>query len=110
MDREVIKKRMYPQDEHDSEFVNYVDDLLRLDYLDDPIVEGIARQIIGRGVDSLTNKQINTFIEVGLIKKDNYLNECAQCSNEIPWCEMLIALEDGCCSYCSHGLAKLEKE
>lgn len=41
----------------------------------------------------------------------NTVERCTRCSSEIPWCEMLEAIDNGgYCSYCQHMKEKLENE
>ncbi|NMH72795.1 hypothetical protein HF078_06905 [Bacillus sp. RO2] len=72
MDEKVLEVRMYPREEHDSSFQIYVDELLKYGLLEGPAVIGIAKQIVDRGVDTLSQNQIKTFIEHGLTK-GNYV-------------------------------------
>lgn len=97
---EYIEKRMNEED-----FSIYVSDLLDSERLDGEVVIGIAKQIIDRGVSSLTPNQKITFIRYGLLL-DNYVDECNRCTLEIPWSEMLFALDDGFCAYCRHMIEK----
>jgi hypothetical protein len=105
MDNKEIEARMMPKYEHDREFEMYVSDLLDFGKLEGVVVIGIAKQIVARGVSSLTPMQRKTFINYGL-RKGNYVDACEGCAESIPWSEMLFALDDGLCSYCRYKLEK----
>lgn len=105
MDKSVLKGRMFPKYEHDTEFEVYVSELLQGNYIEGPAVVGIAKQIVSKGVESLSDPQINTFIDFGL-SKGNFVKYCDRCAEDIPWSEMLSALDDHYCAYCRHLIEK----
>ncbi|SYX84627.1 hypothetical protein [Paenibacillus alvei] len=104
MSKALLKKRILSSDYGDFEY--YVKELLKYSKLDGDAVVGIAKQITTQGVQSLTESQLDTFINYGLWQHC-YVEECGTCSNEIPWSEMFDAVtEYGNCSYCQHILNK----
>ncbi|RBP89385.1 hypothetical protein DFO70_11132 [Cytobacillus firmus] len=105
MDKSVLKGRMFTKYEHDTDFEVYVSELLQGDLIEGPAVVGIAKQIVSKGADSLTEAQIKTFIDFGL-SKGNYVEYCDRCAEEIPWSEMFLALDDHYCAYCRHLMEK----
>ncbi|MGM0863388.1 MAG: hypothetical protein ACQEWF_01775 [Bacillota bacterium] len=105
MDKKFIRARMFPREEHDFDFESYVSQLIDAGTLEGTAVIGIAKQILLKGVESLSSSQINTFIEFGLLKS-NYVESCERCAFEIPWSEMFFALDDEYCSYCRHLIEK----
>ncbi len=96
---------MFPREENDSSFEIYVSELIEMKRIEGPAVTGIAKQIVTKGVESLSEPQIKTFIEFGLIR-GNYVEFCDRCAEEIPWSEMFFALDDEYCSYCRHLIEK----
>lgn len=43
--------------------------------------------------------------------RNNSVEECQRCACDIPWSEMLEALDNGgYCNYCQHMMEKLENE
>lgn len=79
---------------NDWEFQDFVEELLSSDRLEGQVVIGIAKKIVSS--EKLTDKQISTFIEYGLLK-GNYVEGCYYCGDSIQWSSMLEALEDRCC-------------
>lgn len=70
---------------------------------------GVAKQWIGQGSSSLSEKQ--WYVVKGLI--DEYVIEkCGQCSGTIPWSERYDArfLTGGLCSWCYNRKQKLDQE
>jgi hypothetical protein len=106
LDVKNMRSLMASKYEHDDEFVSFVHELLDADFITDSIVVGIGKQIIAKGVESLSDKQIFVFFKNGL--EGNYQELCDRCYQPIPWCEMYFALEDGYCAYCRHLLEKDE--
>lgn len=65
---------------------------------------GITKYVIDKDYDSLSPKQ--KFVFDRMIN-ENTLNECKRCGCDIPWCEMLEALDNGgYCNYCQHMMEK----
>ncbi|MES5869205.1 hypothetical protein [Bacillus cereus group sp. RP32] len=90
----------------DPDFEDFVESLLKCGRLDGQAVIGIAKLIVSGG--KLSDKQINTFIEHGLLPY-NYVEEC-KCPIPIPWSEMLYALDDGCCDHCRNTMEGIEED
>jgi hypothetical protein len=105
MDKSKLRNRMFPREENDSSFKSYVSELIDMKRIEGAAVTGIAKQIVSKGVESLSEPQIKTFIEFGL-SKENYVEYCDRCAEDIPWSEMLFALDDEYCSYCRHLIEK----
>ena len=69
---------------------------------------GIAKQMLDRGYDSLSDKQ--KFVFDKAIEK-NTIKNCNRCGCIIPWSEMYEALENGgYCNYCQYMMEKIDKE
>lgn len=107
MDLTVVKKRL-----REDGFRGYLSEVMELEYslIDDERARGIARNIIEKGVEGLSDNQWHVFLKHG-VGEINYVEECARCHMEIPWEEMLGAVwifEDDLCSYCHHKEEKGE--
>lgn len=63
--------------------------------------EGIAKQVIGKGWDSLSSRQVDIF-EAFVIPAAT--RECERCGCEIPFCE--LSLGGDLCSWCAHQVDK----
>ena len=69
---------------------------------------GIAKLMLDKGYDSLSEKQKFVFDRA---IEDNTVDECQRCGDDIPWCEMLEALDNGgYCGYCQHMMEKMNEE
>lgn len=69
---------------------------------------GIAKRMLDKGYDSLSEKQRYVFDKA---IENNSVKECKRCGCDIPWCEMLEALDNGgFCNYCQHMMEKIDKE
>lgn len=91
----------------EEDFEGFVEDLIKSGRLDDK-TEGIAKRMLDKGYDSLSDKQKYVFNKA---IEENYVEECQRCACDIPWCEMLEALDNGgYCNYCQHMMEKLENE
>ncbi|WP_336759416.1 hypothetical protein [Paenibacillus sp. USHLN196] len=77
----------------EEDFREYVSELLEFNKLDGDEVLGIAKQIVSKGVESLSGKQLYVFAKHG-IYDHLYVEECKDCLLEIPWSEMLQAAEN----------------
>ena len=65
---------------------------------------GIAKFVIDNDYDSLSDKQKYVFDRM---IDENSIKECERCGSEIPWCEMLEALDNGgFCNYSQHMMEK----
>ena len=91
----------------EEDFDGFVEDLIKSGRLDDK-AEGIAKRMLDKGYDSLSDKQKYVFDKA---IEENYVKECQRCACDIPWSEMLEALDNGgYCNYCQHMMEKLESE
>ena len=67
---------------------------------------GITLRVIQEGEGSLSEKQEYVFKKEVIDKFT--IKECSRCPNEIPWCEMYDALDNG--GYCSYCLKKKDEK
>lgn len=69
---------------------------------------GIAKLMLDKGYDSLSEKQKFVFDRA---IENNTVDECKLCGADIPWCEMLEALDNGgYCGHCQHMMEKMNEE
>ena len=69
---------------------------------------GIAKQMLDKGYKSLSEKQKYVFDRM---INNHTVNECQRCGIDIPWCEMLAALDNGgLCNYCQHLKERMDAE
>ena len=69
---------------------------------------GIAKLMLDKGYDALSQKQRYVFDKM---IDNNTVKECKRCVCDIPWCEMLEALDNGgYCNYCQHMMEKIDRE
>ena len=91
----------------EEDFEGFLEDLIKSGRLDDKEA-GIAKRMLDKGYDNLSDKQkyvLNKMI------RNNSVEECQRCACDIPWSEMLEALDNGgYCNYCQHIMEKLENE
>ena len=98
-----MKKERY----NEEDFPGFVQDLIQSGRIEGKEA-GIAKQMIDKGYGSLTEKQRYVFDKM---IENNSVDECKGCACDIPWCEMLEALDNGgYCSYCQHMMEKMEEE
>lgn len=91
----------------ESDFNDYLKDLINSGRLSDTEA-GIAKQVIDKGYDSLSEKQKFVFDRA---INNHSVEECKACGTDIPWCEMLNALDNGgLCSDCQHVWEKIKEE
>lgn len=108
MNKEKLKMRILTEPE---DFSYYLKELMNANRIDDDIALGIAKFTVANEPEKLSEKQMYTLIEKGILP-ENYVGECERCAINIPWSEMLNATyfyEDGLCSYCHHMQEKLDK-
>jgi hypothetical protein len=86
----------------EEEFSDFLRQLVGANMLE-PVVEGVARQIIGRGLDSLTERQKGVLHQ---ILRNYTIAHCGVCKNEIRWSEMFMAEDSGLCDRCEYNLSK----
>lgn len=98
-----MKKERYLEDGLNS----FVEKLINFSSLEDKEL-GIAKRMLAKGYDSLSDKQKYVFNKA--IEK-NAVDKCKRCGIDIPWGEMLEALDNGgYCNYCHHMMEKINKE
>ncbi len=69
---------------------------------------GIAKQMLDKGYESLSEKQKFVFDKA---IENNTVDACQRCGLDIPWSEMLEALDNGgYCNYCQHMMKKMTEE
>ncbi len=91
-------------------FAYYLKEVLENELIENAAALGIARLIIDKGAEELTDKQWYTFLKYG-VGDINYVPHCRRDYERIPWEEMLAAVhieEDELCSYCRHKEEKGE--
>ncbi|MBE6326554.1 MAG: hypothetical protein E7077_05755 [Bacteroidales bacterium] len=92
---------------NDDDFAGFVEELVITKRLN-KTEAGIAKQMLDQGYNSLSEIQKNVFDNA--IER-NSVKECKRCSNEIPWSEMIEALDNGgLCGWCHHFKSKMEEE
>ena len=88
----------------EEDFVSFVQELLDRKCFNDSKEEGIAKLVIDKGFESLSDKQ--KFVFENSIS-DLVYDECRLCGEDIPWCEMSAAEDNGqLCSWCYHVRTK----
>ena len=82
----------------EEDFNGFLQELIDSKRLSDSKEEGIAKLVIDKGFDSLSEKQKFVFEKsIGFFVQE----ECSRCKLEIPWCEMSAAEDNGGqCSWC----------
>jgi hypothetical protein len=66
---------------------------------------GITKLVMDRGEEALSDKQ--KFVFDRHVLEPNTVKACKFCDGDIPWCEMLAALDNGgYCSWCANLLSK----
>lgn len=91
----------------EEDFEGFLEDLIKSGRLDDKEA-GIAKRMLDKGYDNLSDKQKYVFNKM---IRNNSVEECQRCACDISWSEMLEALDNGgYCNYCQHMMEKLENE
>ena len=91
----------------EEDFEGSLEDLIKSGRLDDKEA-GIAKRMLDKGYDNLSDKQKYVFNKM---IRNNSVEERQRCACDIPWSEMLEALDNGgYCNYCQHMMEKLENE
>lgn len=91
----------------EEDFEGFVQDLIDSGRLDEKEA-GIAKRMLDKGYDSLSDKQKFVFDKA---IENNMIEGCQRCGNDILWCEMLEALDnEGLCGYCQYIMEKIDKE
>lgn len=90
----------------EEDFEGFIQDLVNSGHLEEKEA-GIAKRMLTKGYDTLSEKQKFVFDKA---IENNTVNECKRCGSDIPWCEMLEALDNGgYCNYCQHMIEKMEE-
>lgn len=91
----------------EEDFNSFVEDLIRSGRLNEEEAR-IAQYMLDNGYIALSEPQKRVFDNA--IRK-NSVKECGMCAEDIPWNEMLNALDNGgLCSYCQHVKEKMDEE
>ena len=89
----------------EEEYLDYLKDLIQSGMIDGQAAIGIAKQVASGQANQLSDKQWDVFEKY--VFKPFYVEECTRCACEIPWCEMMDALDNGgYCNYCVHMMEK----
>lgn len=92
---------------NEEDFEGFVQDLISTGRIEGKEA-GIAKLMLDKGYDALSDKQKYVFDKM---INENSVEECKRCAIDIPWCEMLEALENGgYFNYCQHMMEKIEQE
>lgn len=92
---------------NEEDFNEYLEQLIESGRLDS-MESGITKLVIDKGYDALSPKQRKVF---DYMIDTNAVKSCKFCACDIPWCEMLEALDNGgYCNHCQHMMEKLEDE
>lgn len=89
----------------EEDFKDFLEFLLKSGRIDNPKEIGIIKCVIDNGYDSLSTKQMYVFNNT---IAQNSVDECVMCLCDIPWCEMMEALENG--GYCCHCRHLIDKD
>jgi hypothetical protein len=94
----LISEKMDTSRYSEEGFESFLQELIENNRLSDSKEEGIAKLVIDKGFDALSEKQKFVFE-----KSISYcvFDKCARCGCEIPWSEMSAAEDNGAlCSWC----------
>lgn len=92
---------------YDDEFKGFVQALIDSGRIEGKEA-GIAKCMLDKGYDALSDKQKYVFDKM---IENNTIAECKRCGCDIPWSEMLEALDNGgYCNYCQYMMEKIDKE
>ena len=92
---------------NEEDFEGFLNDLINSGRVDS-MQAGIAKYMMDHGYDSLSEKQKYVFDRM---IAENSVDECKRCAIDIPWCEMMEALDNGgYCNYCQHMMEKIMEE
>ena len=90
---------------HEDDFNEFLESLIQSGRLD-AMQSGITKLVIDRGYDRLSPKQKKVF---DYMIDTNSVEICERCANEIPWNEMIFALDNGG-YYCQYIEDKIKEE
>lgn len=98
-----MRKKKY-NEEGLSAFVEELIDSNRLEGME----AGIAKLMLDKGYDSLSEKQRYIFDKS---IENHTIDEYQRCGVDKPWCEMLETfVNGGYCGYCQHMMEKINEE
>lgn len=98
-----MRKEKYNEEDL-SAFVEELIDSNRLEGME----AGIAKLMLDKGYDSLSEKQRYIFDKS---IENHTIDEYQRCGVDIPWCEMLETfVNGGYCGYCQHMMEKINEE
>ncbi|WP_312472561.1 hypothetical protein [Brucella sp.] len=94
----------------EKSFRNYLQELLDREIIHGGAAEGITRQVIAQGADSLSDKQ--KFVFERDVFKEHGTPTCENCGDSISYDDALYAIEEceGRCSSCQHSYDKFMEE
>ena len=82
----------------ENDLNDFLKELIDNKRLNDSTEEGITKLVIDKGYNSLSDKQ--KFVFKNAISH-YVIDECTRCGEDIPWCEMSAAEDNGgMCSWC----------
>ena len=98
-------KRQMEENEANGNLIEFLEELLKQDSLTGAL-EGIAKQVVDKGIESMTARQnevIESFVEK--FKKDH---ECDRCSNGnvTSLLDLIFIEENGLCPMCEYDKEK----
>lgn len=94
---------MNKENYYEEDFKGFVEQLISSGRIEG-MEAGIAKYMIDHDYDALSVKQKHVFDRM---IDENSIKECKRCGCDIPWCEMLEALDNGgYCNYCQHMMEK----
>lgn len=92
---------------NEPDFPDYLSNLIASGRIDDKEI-GIIKYYLDHGYEALSDKQRYVFNRT---IEENSIDDCARCAIDIPWCEMLEALDNGgYCNYCQHMMEKEDED
>ena len=83
-------------DKERLEYVYFLKQLISGKKFEGPVLR-IARQVVDKGLDSLSRIQAAT---LEIVINPLITEECNSCGNDIPWSEMYQAINSGRCLAC----------
>lgn len=102
-------KRAMEENEANGNLVEFLEEMLKRDEFSGAL-EGIAKQVVAKGVNSMTSKQsavVEKFVE-GYREK----NECDRCSNGnvTSLTDLIFISENGLCPMCDNDREKFMRD
>ena len=92
---------------NEPDFPDFLRDLIVSERLEEKEI-GIIKYYFDHGYEALSENQKYVFNHT---IEENTVEECTRCAIDIPWCEMLEALDNGgYCNYCQHMMEKEEDD